>query len=168
MILFSTRTAMVLAAAVSLTAAGAFALHSSDAPPAAEAPVAAAEAATPTKIAVYKSPTCGCCTKWEDHLREAGFDVESHATNEMAAIKVANGVPGALASCHTAVVGGYTIEGHVPADLIRRLLEERPKVAGLAVPGMPMGSPGMEGTRKDAYDVLTFDETGRAKVFARR
>lgn len=168
MILFSTRTAVVLAAAVSLTAAGAVALHTSGPGASASAAVAAEEGSAPTKIAVYKSPTCGCCTKWEDHLREAGFEVESHATSEMAAVKVANGVPAALSSCHTAVVGGYAIEGHVPADLIRRLLKERPKVAGLTVPGMPMGSPGMEGARKDAYDVLTFDEMGRTTVFARR
>lgn len=130
--------------------------------------VSMAPAAAEWTITVYKSPTCGCCTAWEDHLRQHGFTVVSRPTEDIAAIKVQHGVPGHLASCHTAVVDGYLIEGHVPADLIVRLLEERPDVRGLAVPGMPMGSPGMEGPYSERYDVLTFDAAGRTSVYARR
>ncbi|HEV2146772.1 MAG TPA: DUF411 domain-containing protein [Longimicrobiaceae bacterium] len=127
-----------------------------------------AAAATGPAITVYKSPTCGCCTKWEDHLRENGFRVESVTSDDVAAIKRARGVPLAMQSCHTGVVDGYAIEGHVPADVIRKLLAERPAVKGIAVPGMPMGSPGMEGPYKDDYEVFTFDETGPKDVYAVR
>ena len=118
------------------------------------------------EITVYKSPTCGCCTKWVDHLTASGFKVTAHDTTDMASVKTSLGVPDGMASCHTAVVNGYVVEGHVPAADIRRLLEEKPAVTGLAVPGMPMGSPGMEGTRTDKYDVLAFGK-GKAAVFAR-
>ncbi len=118
-------------------------------------------------ITVYKSPTCGCCSKWVSHLQDNGFEVEAIDKNDMNSVKQGAGIPRKLASCHTARIGGYLIEGHVPAADIKRLLEERPDVAGLTVPGMPMGSPGMEGHRKDNYEVLTFTTSGETKVFSR-
>jgi len=104
------------------------------------------------------------------HLRAYGFAVETHDVAEIEAVKRAHAVPEALYACHTALVGGYVIEGHVPADLIDRLLRERPAVLGLAVPGMPVGAPGMEspGQRPERYQVLAFDKTGRVTVFASR
>lgn len=120
-------------------------------------------------VTVYKDPNCGCCELWVDHLKAAGFAVTVRDTSDMASVKASFGVPEALGSCHTARAGSYTIEGHVPADLIRKLLAEKPVARGLAVPGMPIGSPGMEqGSRKDRYDVLLFDKTGRTKVYASR
>jgi len=123
--------------------------------------------ANATEITVYKSPTCGCCERWIDHLGDNGFDVVTKDIRDLSAVKAAHAVTPRLASCHTALVDGYVVEGHVPVVDIRRLLAERPAVKGLAVPGMPMGSPGMEGARKDPYDVLTFDDEGRTKVFTR-
>ncbi len=119
------------------------------------------------KVVVYKSPTCGCCKAWVKHLRENGFEVEVHQRYNVEPVKDEMGVPKPLRSCHTAKVGGYVIEGHVPADLIVKLLEEKPDAAGLAVPGMPMGSPGMEGPRKDPYAVILFGDQG-SRVYARR
>ncbi len=119
------------------------------------------------KVVVYKSPTCGCCKAWVKHLRDNGFEVEVHQRYNVEPVKDEMGVPKPLRSCHTAKVGGYVIEGHVPADLIVKLLEEKPAAAGLAVPGMPMGSPGMEGPRKDPYDVILFGDQG-SRVYARR
>jgi len=121
-------------------------------------------------LSVYKTPTCGCCTKWIEHLEAAGFRVEAKDLQSLALIKASNGVPRRLASCHTALIGGYVIEGHVPAGDIARLLEERPDVSGLAVPGMPLGSPGMEHPdprRHETYEVLAFGADGRVSVFAR-
>ena len=120
------------------------------------------------EITVYKSPTCQCCGLWLRHMRRAGFEVTEKNVADAAAIKTEHGVPGALASCHTTLVGGYVVEGHVPADLVTRLLDERPPVAGLAVPGMPAGSPGMEGSGRQPYDVLTFTRDGETAVYARR
>src|SRR5690606_24505238 len=115
-------------------------------------------AAAETVVTVYKSPTCGCCANWVDHLRENGFAVEVVDRPDVAPITRQHSVPDVLASCHTAVVEGYAVEGHVPAEVVRRLLAERPAVKGIAVPGMPIGSPGMEqGSRKDPYEVYTFD-----------
>jgi hypothetical protein len=120
-------------------------------------------------IKVYKTPTCGCCVKWIDHLEQAGFEVESATMDDVSPVKAARGVPPRLASCHTATVDGYVIEGHVPADIISRLLAEKPDIAGVAVPGMPVGSPGMEmGDRKDPYQVVSFDRDGRLDVYAER
>lgn len=119
-------------------------------------------------ITVYKSPTCGCCEKWISHLEANGFRVTAYDTNDMDSIKQQQGVPAQLGSCHTALVEGYVIEGHVPADDIRRLLKEKPVAAGLAVPGMPMGSPGMEGPRKDPYNVLLFNRSGDVAIYDRR
>jgi hypothetical protein len=119
------------------------------------------------EITVYKDPNCGCCTNWVEHLIKHGYRVNSKNTSEMTEIKRGLGVPEDLEACHTAVVSGYVIEGHVPAPDIKRLLKEKPAVAGLAVPGMPMGSPGMEGPRIDRYDVLSFDKSGKKTVFAK-
>lgn len=115
---------------------------------------------------VYKSPTCGCCSGWEAHLRDHGFDVQSHNVSDVAAYKARLGLPVTLGSCHTAVIDGYVVEGHVPARDIERLLEERPDVAGLAVPGMPSGSPGMSGPAQ-RYNVISFAADGKQRVFAR-
>lgn len=121
-----------------------------------------------TEITVYKSPTCGCCGKWEDHLRKDGFKVTSKPTEDMSVVKKQNNVPGDKASCHTAVIDGYVIEGHVPAKTIKRLMKERPKdVAGLTVPNMPLGSPGMEAPGEHPnYDVLAFKKDGKTSVYS--
>ncbi len=126
------------------------------------------KAAQAAEMVVYKSPTCGCCKKWVEHMRKNGFDVKVREQHNVAPVKDKLGVPKRLRSCHTAKVGGYVVEGHVPADVVKRLLEEKPEVVGIAVPGMPMGSPGMEGFRKDPYDIITFSSTGRMSVFASR
>jgi hypothetical protein len=116
-------------------------------------------------IEVYKSPRCGCCSKWITHLRANSFDVKVHDIDDVTGSRAEFGVPRALGSCHTARIGDYLVEGHVPAREIRRLLAERPDAAGLAVPGMPRGSPGMEADVKDAYDVLLFQLNGRYTVY---
>lgn len=116
-------------------------------------------------VEVYKSPTCGCCAKWVTHLQEAGFVVNVTDVVDISDIKTKFKIPPDLASCHTAVVGGYVVEGHVPAADVRRLLKERPKIAGIAVPGMPEGSPGMEGPKPEAYSVIAWGG-GRTSVFA--
>lgn len=123
-------------------------------------------AALPT-MTVYKSPSCGCCKNWIDHVKAAGFQVEVHDMDDVTPIKDEAGVPATARSCHTAIVGGYTIEGHVPAETIVRLLREQPKVAGLSVPGMPTGAPGMEmpGQPADRYDVLSYRADGSTSVF---
>ena len=118
------------------------------------------------KVDVYKDPTCGCCGNWVTHVRAQGFDTVVSDVRDIAAVKAKYHVPDQLRSCHTALVGGYVIEGHVPATDIRRLLKERPKVVGLAVPGMPIGSPGMEGPNARPYDVLTFDAAGKTTVYS--
>ena len=119
-------------------------------------------------VTVYKSPTCGCCAKWVEHVRKAGFAVTVKDVPNVGEVKSANGVPPELASCHTALVGGYVIEGHVPADVVQKLLKENPAVAGIAVAGMPMGSPGMEGSYTDRYDVVAFEKSGKQRVYASR
>ncbi|WP_420455001.1 DUF411 domain-containing protein [Rubrivirga sp.] len=117
-------------------------------------------------LTVYKSPTCGCCAMWVEHMEAAGFTVDVRDRDDMAAVKDSLGVPSDLASCHTGVVDGYVVEGHVPAEQVARLLEERPEARGLSVPGMPIGSPGMEmGDRRDPYDVLIVGPEGEAAVF---
>lgn len=118
-----------------------------------------------TVIEVYKSPYCGCCTDWIKHLKQHGFAVKAHDVADASAYRAKLGVPDELGSCHTALVGGYAIEGHVPAREIRRLLSERPKAKGLAVPSMPLGSPGMEGPRSDSYEVLLIQAGGRYSVY---
>ena len=119
-------------------------------------------------IVVYKSPTCGCCGKWVQHMEEAGFSVEVENMSDVAPIKRKLGVPARMQSCHTAKVADYLVEGHVPADLVRRMLDEKPDIKGLAVPGMPMGSPGMEGPRKDPFNVIAVGKDGGYSVYARR
>ena len=119
------------------------------------------------EVTVYKSPTCGCCTKWIAHLEANGFKVNAHDVADLTQVKREHGVRRELTSCHTALVDGYVIEGHVPAEDIQRLLQERPDVVGLAVPGMVMGSPGMEGPTSEPYNVLTFDREGNTTVFAK-
>lgn len=124
--------------------------------------------APPDTVVVYKSPTCSCCSKWIEHLKQAGFKVEAHNESEMSVVKTRLGVPEELASCHTALINGYVIEGHVPAEDIRQLLAKRPKAVGIAVPGMPIGSPGMEvGDRVDSYQTLLFDQEGKTSAFSR-
>ena len=118
-------------------------------------------------IDVYKSATCGCCTQWVEHLQKNGFSVNARNVPNTAAYRAQFGVPAALGSCHTGLVAGYALEGHVPASEIKRLLAEKPRARGLAVPQMPMGSPGMEGAYSDAYDVLLFQTDGSASVYRR-
>jgi hypothetical protein len=122
------------------------------------------------RMTVYKSPSCGCCGAWVKHVKASGFDVEEINVEDVTPQKRKYGITDDLASCHTAIVGAYAFEGHVPADLIKRFLNKPPKNArGLAAPGMPIGSPGMEvGGRKDAYDVVLFNRDGSRSVYARR
>lgn len=118
------------------------------------------------EVVMHKDPNCGCCSAWAEHLEANGFRVKTVAERDMQAIKRRFAVPQRLTSCHTARVGGYVIEGHVPASAIKRLLRERPAVSGLAVPGMPLGSPGMEVPgKRDPYDVVSFDGAGGSRVF---
>ena len=143
------------AAALATNAAEAFALPS----------------AKPLRLTVYKTPTCGCCRLWVDHARSVlgATSVKAIDMDDLSEVKARMGVPASLQSCHTAIDGRYVFEGHVPADLIRRFLAQRPKALGLAVPGMPIGSPGMEmGGRKEPYDVLLFDKAGKTRVYAKR
>jgi hypothetical protein len=119
-------------------------------------------------VTVYKDPNCGCCSKWVDYMKANGFNVTAIDTSDVASIKAKHGIGSELQSCHTAIVGDYAIEGHVPAEEIHRMLKEKPTIAGLAVPGMPTGSPGMEGAIKEKYDILTFDRAGRTTVYAQR
>jgi hypothetical protein len=126
------------------------------------------QAALPT-MTVYKSASCGCCGQWVEHARANGFTVREVNTDDLNSVKREMGIPPRLASCHTVVVGSFVIEGHVPADDIKKLLRERPAVRGLAVPGMPIGSPGMEQgppAQYDRYDVLAFTADGATRVFA--
>ncbi|MGI9521224.1 MAG: DUF411 domain-containing protein [Hyphomicrobiaceae bacterium] len=122
-----------------------------------------------SRVEIWKSPYCGCCTKWVDKMKAAGFEVRIHNTDNLSAIKRLHAVPEKLRSCHTAKVGGYVVEGHVPIADVLRLLSERPKVIGISVPGMPIGSPGMEvpSGEKEPYDVLTFNAQGTTRVFAK-
>ena len=128
--------------------------------------IVTAPASRASEIIVYKSPTCGCCSKWINHLEDNGFKVIAHDRQDMAFVKQQVGLPAQYQSCHTAIVDGYVVEGHVPAADIKRLLTEKPEAYGLAVPGMPMGSPGMEGPRRDHYQVLQIDPAGKASVFS--
>jgi hypothetical protein len=125
--------------------------------------------ADPT-MTIYMSPTCGCCAKWVDHVKAAGFKTVVHEDEDMESVKDALGVPRDMRSCHTAQVDKYLIEGHVPAEDITNLLARKPKAAGLAAPGMPASSPGMAvpGQPHEAYDVLLFQRDGKAEVFAKR
>jgi len=125
-------------------------------------------APTGDTIVVYKSPTCGCCGMWVTYMREQGFTVvvNERSDEQMNTVKATNGVSPALASCHTALIHGYVIEGHVPAPEIRKMLAERPKIAGLAVPGMVDGPPGMAGSQPVPYTVVAFTTDGKSSVYA--
>jgi len=124
-----------------------------------------AVAAAPVEIDVYRSPTCGCCGKWIKHLQENNFIVKDFVTNDVQAIKDKYGVSENMASCHTALVNGYVVEGHVPAADIIKLITDKPTVVGISVPGMPVGTPGMDmGGRKDAYSVVSFDKEQNYQV----
>ena len=128
----------------------------------------AALAQTAGTVEIYKSPYCGCCGKWAEHMRSAGFAVKEVASARMELVKQEAGVPEALGSCHTAKVAGYVVEGHVPAADVRRMLAEKPAIRGLSAPGMPLGSPGMEGPYPaERYDVVSFDAQGRSAVFSK-
>ena len=121
-------------------------------------------------VRVYKSPTCGCCANWVKHLQQHGFTTAITDLADLSELKAKYRIPARVQSCHTAIVDGYVLEGHVPAADVQRLLKERPAVVGLAVPGMPVGSPGMEvaSMKPQAYDVVAFDREGQLKVFASR
>lgn len=127
---------------------------------------ALATAAKPV-VEVYKTASCGCCKGWVKHLEQNGFAVKAHDVANPGDYREKFGIPQELGSCHSAKVGGYALEGHVPAAEIKRLLASKPRAAGLAVPAMPLGSPGMEGPRSDPYDVLLVGKDGKATVFKR-
>lgn len=131
-------------------------------------PIATASAAEQPQLVVHKSPTCGCCALWVDHMRKAGFAAKVNDVDNMSPIKERVGVPYGMGSCHTAEVGGYFIEGHVPAEQVLRLLKEKPKAKGLTVPNMPIGSPGMEhGNTQQPYEVHLVNNDGTTTVYAR-
>lgn len=149
-----TRRSIVLAATLLFTGLGVHAQQK------------AAVAAKP-HLTVYKSPTCGCCTMWVEYMQKNGFTAAVTNMADVTPVKIKHGVPRELASCHTTLVGGYVIEGHVPVEDVRRLLKEKPaNVIGLAAPGMPAGSPGMDIPNSPPYDVLAFDKNGGTKVYA--
>jgi hypothetical protein len=124
-------------------------------------------AANAAQLTVMKSPYCGCCAKWIEHVEKHGFTVKVVETEDMTAVKKRLGVPDRLASCHTTMADGYFIEGHVPAADIKRLLAQKPKATGIAVPGMPAGSPGMEAAGKEPYATVLVRPDGTTSVFAR-
>ncbi len=130
-------------------------------------PTRAEQVAFNQELTVFRSPTCGCCGQWIEHMEAAGFTVKDNMTEDMTAIKEQYGVPANLASCHTTIVDGYVVEGHIPAEDVQRLLAEKPDVAGIAVPGMPIGSPGMEsGDYVEPYTVFSFTKSGETAAFA--
>ena len=140
---------------------------------AATAAVGAQTQPAPTKasaghVTVYRKATCGCCGKWVDHMKAAGFEVTVHILENVDTAPGRDRVPSSLRSCHTGTVGRYAIEGHIPADVVKDLLKKRPDVDGIAVPGMPLGSPGMESPDPVKYEIVAFDKQGRTSTFARR
>ena len=146
------KSAIIVVSLVLLGIAGVFAFQSKGSP----------------TLVVYKNAACGCCGSWIDHMKAAGYTVEVHDVDDLNSIKQQHNVTGQLASCHTAIIDGYVVEGHVPAEDVTRMLAERPAILGLSVPGMPVGSPGMEqGSPEDyhAYDVVTFDGSGATSVY---
>lgn len=157
-------------AAVLLVGAWACGAQAPDASPATAATNGTENGDAPVAV-VHRDPNCGCCREWIAHLKENGFEVRDVETGDVPAVKQRLGVPAQLGSCHTAEVGGYVIEGHVPADVVQRLLEEQPSdIAGIAVPGMPIGSPGMEvpGRPAQSYDIIAWDESGKTWVYDKR
>ena len=158
---------LLLSVAAGMLVAGSALLASRTAVSATDEAARLALALPLTEITVYRSPTCGCCKKWVTHLEQAGFTVKQVELTDLSEIKAQAGVPEKLHSCHTALVGRYAIEGHVPAEDIKRLLAEHPDVHGLSAPGMPAGSPGMEVEgRKDKFDVVSFTRDGKSSVWA--
>jgi hypothetical protein len=131
--------------------------------------VAAQQKAAGPLVEVFKTPTCGCCSQWVEHMRTNGFTVRTNDLADLTDIKKSRGVPDQVQSCHTAVVNGYVVEGHVPAADVHRMLKEKPAIAGIAVGGMPIGSPGMESPHVKAqpYNVMSFDKNGATRVFAK-
>ena len=117
------------------------------------------------EITVYKTPTCGCCGKWVSHLESNGFKVNAINQNDLSSLKQQLGIAPGLQACHTAKIGNYFVEGHVPASDIKKMIATKPDIQGITVPGMPMGSPGMEGSRKDNYDVLAINKDTSVTVF---
>lgn len=128
---------------------------------------ASVSAQSAESIEVFKNSLCGCCGQWAEHLRQNGFQVQTHNVNDVPAARKKLGMPDRLGSCHTAKIGGYVIEGHVPAADIRRLLKEKPKALGLALPSMVSGSPGMEGGQAVPYETLLVQADGSTRVFAK-
>jgi len=128
---------------------------------------AAGALAEPPPVTVYKTPWCGCCSGWAKHMRANGFTVVTRDLEDLTAVKKMLGIPEPLQSCHTATVGDYVVEGHVPAKDVKRMLTERPKIRGITTPGMPVGSPGMEGGEPEPYEVLSFKRSGPVGVFSR-
>jgi hypothetical protein len=124
----------------------------------------------PVPMSVYKSPACGCCANWVDYMRKNGFDAKVQDVDNIGAVKLKLGVREEFSSCHTTEVGGYIVEGHVPVEVVQRMLKERPKIAGIAVAGMPAGSPGMEvpSGKKDSYNILAFTSDGKTTVYDKR
>lgn len=160
-----TRTATLCLLALSIAACGSGEAADTEATADVTPVMASAQSELPS-ILVYKTATCGCCNGWIDHLREAGFQVEARDVRDLMSVKLDAGVPTQLSSCHTGLIDGYTVEGHVPADQIKKLLADRPELAGIAVPGMPIGSPGMEGPNAKPYQVISWDAQGNAAVYA--
>ena len=120
-------------------------------------------------MTVYKSSTCGCCSKWVEHMQANGFAVKAIDVEDVDKVKKERGVPVSAQSCHTGIVNGYAVEGHVPAAAVKKMLAEKPAILGIAVPGMPMGSPGMEvpSGQKDKFDVVAFDKAGKITIFVK-
>jgi hypothetical protein len=135
--------------------------------PHAHTPAPLATPAGGDTVTVYKTATCGCCQKWVEYMKANGFTLAVHDVTDLQHVKDTHGITDDLQSCHTALVNGYLVEGHVPIEDVRRMLKERPQIAGIAAPGMPMGSPGMESPIKDKYDVVSFTKAGTKKVFER-
>lgn len=128
-----------------------------------------ASAGEPVKATVYKDPNCGCCHEYVGYLRQNGFEVEVVDTGDLMSIKQQAGVPAALEGCHSTLVGGYVVEGHVPANAVKRLLQEKPSIRGISLPGMPLGSPGMDGEKEGpfvVYEIPNADAGGAPKVYA--
>ncbi|QWF70944.1 DUF411 domain-containing protein [Methylomonas paludis] len=129
--------------------------------------IGAAESDKAIDITVYRSESCSCCRKWQDHLQQNNFNIKSLVSDDLQAVKDKYGIPDKLASCHTALVNGYIVEGHVPAQDIRKLLQTKPNIVGIAAPGMPMGSPGMEmGDTQASFQVISVDKSGHFEVFS--
>lgn len=131
---------------------------------------AQAPARAKPQLTVYKSSTCGCCSLWVEHMKTNGFEVKTFDVDDIDAVKRERGVPSAAASCHTGIVNGYIVEGHVPADAVLKMLATKPDIKGIAVPGMPVGSPGMEvpGGQKQAYAIVSIDKAGKTAIYERR